>query len=63
MKKKVVLLAMVLLMMLQLLACSPKNCKADDCSNEVYKSGLCESHYFEKALEEGLKELGDMFDY
>jgi hypothetical protein len=62
MKKKVVLFAMVLTIMLMTVACAAKDCKAKDCSEEIFRDGLCEVHYFEKALEDGLKNLDGLFD-
>lgn len=62
MKKKVALFAMIFVIMLQAIACSPKDCKAPGCSDDIYKDGLCDSHYFEKALDDGLEKLGDLFN-
>ncbi len=62
MKKKVVLLAMVLTIMLMTVACASKDCKAKDCSEEIFQDGLCEVHYFEKTLKDGLKNLDGLFD-
>lgn len=62
MKKKAVLFTMIFVIMLQVIACSPRDCKAKDCSEEVYKDGLCEEHYYEKAFEAGLEKLGDIFN-
>ena len=62
MKKKFVLFTVVLGIMVSAAACGKKDCKAEGCSEEVYKKGFCEEHYLEHALEEGLKELGGLFD-
>lgn len=62
MRKKVVLCAMVLVIIIGLVSCGQKDCKAKDCSDQAYKDGLCEMHYFEKTLEDGMKELEKMFD-
>ena len=48
--------------MLMAVACGSKDCKAKNCSNDIYEDGLCEVHYFEKALKDGLKDLEGLFD-
>ena len=62
MKKRFLLLAMVSMIMLMAVACGSKDCKAKNCSNDIYEDGLCEVHYFEKALKDGLKDLEGLFD-
>ena len=61
-KKRVVLFAMVATIMLMAIGCAAKDCKAKDCSEKIFKDGLCEEHYFEKAFEDGLKDLEGLFD-
>ncbi len=61
MKKRCFLLTLIFSIMLFAAACGQKDCKAEGCSEEVFKNGYCEAHYYEKMIEEGLKELGDMF--
>ncbi|NLJ97540.1 MAG: hypothetical protein GX321_10365 [Clostridiales bacterium] len=53
---------MIFVIMLQVIACSPRDCKAKDCSEEVYKDGLCEEHYYEKAFKDGFEKLGELFN-
>jgi hypothetical protein len=61
MKKKLALFAVIFGIMASAVACGQKDCKAKGCSEEVYKDGYCEEHYFEKAFEKGLEELGGLF--
>ena len=62
MKKKVVLLLTVALMSIMAVACGTKTCKTKGCSKDVYKDKLCNEHYLEKTIEDGLKELEGLFN-
>lgn len=62
MKKKFALLTVIFGIMVSAVACGKKDCKADGCSEEVFKKGFCEEHYLENAIEEGLKDLGSLFE-
>ncbi len=62
MKKKFVLFTAILCVTFSAAACGQRDCKAEGCSEEVFKKGLCEEHYIEKAFEEGLEDLGNLFE-
>ncbi len=61
MKKRFALVAVVFSIMVTALACSQRDCKAKGCSEDVFQKGFCEEHYLENAIEEGLKDLGELF--
>ncbi len=47
MRRKIMVLMMVVLVAVQLTACS-KTCKADGCNEkEIYEDGYCRLHYYE----------------
>lgn len=51
--KKLIALALAVVMSLSLMACSSK-CKEDGCDEKAYKNGYCEIHY-------AMHALGDLF--
>lgn len=60
--RKALLSAIIFGVMLLAVSCGPKDCKADDCSEEVYKKGYCELHYSINELKDEIGDLGGLFD-
>lgn len=58
--KKFIALLLTVVMALSITACSSK-CKESGCSEDVYKDGYCEVHYYAHELEDALGDLGDLF--
>lgn len=63
MKKKFLAALFVVIMALQLMACSLRpTCKESGCDEtEIYKDGYCNYHYFVHASEDVLKDIVNMF--
>ena len=58
MKKKVLCIAIFLVIFVGLTACGEKTCKVNGCGeSEIYEDGYCRYHYYENVGSNFLKDL------